>query len=55
MQTCEAICPEGKCEQEASVEIVSNDFYQEGCPVVLSFCFPCANLALASGIFSSSE
>jgi hypothetical protein len=55
MHNCEAVYPEGKCEVEASVEIVSNEFYVEGSPVVLMFCFPCANLALASGVFSSSE
>lgn len=48
---CEAIYPEGKCRNEARVEILSRDFYIYGMKVVVKFCFECANNAIEGGIF----
>ncbi len=48
---CEAIYPEGKCREEARVEILSRDFYNTGMKVVVKFCFDCANEAIEAGIF----
>jgi len=48
---CEAIYPEGKCRNEARVEILSRDFYMTGMKVVVKFCFECANSAIEGGIF----
>jgi hypothetical protein len=48
---CEALYADGKCRNEARVEILSRDFYVTGMKVVVRFCFDCAKDAIEGGIF----
>lgn len=48
---CDAIYPEGRCKEEARVEILSRDFYIQGMKVVVMFCFDCASNAISGGMF----
>lgn len=48
---CEALYEDGKCRNEARVEILSRDFYVTGMKVVVRFCFDCAKDAIEGGIF----
>lgn len=48
---CDGIYPEGRCKEEARVEILSREFYTRGMKVVVMFCFDCANDAISSGMF----
>ena len=48
---CEALYADGKCRNEARVEILSRDFYTSGMKVVVKFCFDCAKHAIEDGLF----
>jgi len=48
---CEALYPEGKCRNEAMVEILSREFHMAGMKIVVRFCFDCARDAIKDGIF----